>query len=152
MANKLDELVTDLDTRIAYHQRKGSFDTFWHNTLIIFALGAGVASLVAGLLFHSGPAAAVIGVIPSACALLLSNLDCVRAKNWHSEMIVGLEGLKRSLQFETNGATFEDVAKCSKALTELETRMAAAWAEGEKEKKLNFTLMRRDGPAENTAA
>ncbi|MGX4804959.1 hypothetical protein [Bradyrhizobium guangdongense] len=144
MANNLEELVADLDVRIAKHESRGALDAFWHNFLIIFALAAGVASLVAGLLWQSGPAAAVIGVIPSACALLLSNLDCVRAKNWHAKMIAGLNGLRRSLKFETKDASFEDVAKCSKALTELETSMANEWAEGEKDKKLNFTVMKRD--------
>jgi hypothetical protein len=144
MSNKQEELVADLKSRMAYHRRKGAFDTFFHNFLIIFALAAGVASLVAGFLWKDGPAAAVIGVFPSACALLLSNLDCVRAKNWHSEMQVGLDGLLRTLEFETENPSFEAIARCSKALTELETRMAAQWTAGEKDKKLNFTLIKGD--------
>lgn len=144
MANKQEELVADLKNRIAHHRRKGAVDTFFHNFLIIFALLAGVASLVAGLLWKDGPAAAVIGVIPSACALLLSNLDCVRAKNWHSEMQAGLDGLLRSLQFETENPSSGDIASCSKALTELQARMTAKWAAGEQDKKLNFTLIKGD--------
>jgi hypothetical protein len=148
MASNFEELVADLDARIAKHESKGSFDAFWHNFLIILAIAAAVASLVAGLLWNSGPAASIIGVIPSACALVLSNLDCVRAKNWHAKMIAGLDGLRRSLKFETKDASFEDVEKCSKRLTELETSMAEEWAQGEKDKKFNFNLIKRDDPVE----
>lgn len=151
MADNRDELIADLNARIEEHSKRGHFDSFWHNFLIIFALAAGVVSLVTGLLWQSGPWAAVIGVIPSACALLLSNLDCVRAKNWHAEFVVGLDGIKRSLKFETQNPSSDDIAKCSKALTELESKMAAAWAEGEKEKKLSFAIMKQEKLTGETA-
>jgi hypothetical protein len=126
--SRIDDFKKELEAKFSHHTRFRRWDAFLHQALIIVAALSGCASLIAGLYFRNGAAAGAIGIVPSACTLLIQNLHCVRAQNWHDKMAMEVGGLRKQLLFEIASPTDADIAKLSKKLRELEARMTDEWA------------------------
>jgi hypothetical protein len=126
--NVVEDFKAELARKANSHNWLRRRNAFLHQALVITAALAGCASLVAGLYYKQPEIAGIIAIIPTACTLLVQNLHCVRARSWHDQMAVRLEGMIYQLSFEIKNPTAEDVAAMSKELRTYEAKMTDEWA------------------------
>jgi hypothetical protein len=139
-ATRLVEFKRELEDKIKHHQNLRRLDASFHRLLIIGAVVSGCLSLVAGLLYKEPAIAGILGVIPSGCTVLIQNLQCVKAQNWHEQMSVAVDGIRKKLLYETPAVTLDDIAILSRELRVLEGKMADDWAKTTNAQSLDLTI------------
>jgi hypothetical protein len=121
-------LTKELDRLISRHDWKAGFDAFAYQVLVIVAATSGFASLLIGLAWKNAALAGALGLIPSVATILISQLQCVRAENWHLRMLADIKGLRYRLLFELpNPPSADQVAAISRELRSTIARLTAEW-------------------------
>jgi hypothetical protein len=123
-----EEFKEELTRKAEGHIWLRNRNAFLHQSLIVTAALAGCGSLIAGLYYKQPEIAGIIAVVPTVCTLLVQNLHCIKARSWHDEMAVKLNGMLSQLSFEIPNPAPSDVATVSKELRAYEEKMTADWA------------------------
>ncbi|MCG2637549.1 MULTISPECIES: hypothetical protein [Bradyrhizobium] len=124
-----------LSEEIGSHRRRRTFDAGLHQFLVIGAAIAGFAALALGLIAKNSPEhatwaawAGATGALTSVATILLQQLHCVKAVNWHDRMAVELDVIRDKFLFKHNSAPSEaELAELVEEVAELKMRMLDAW-------------------------
>jgi hypothetical protein len=119
-----EELLAHLRRLSRKHMLRSCVDSSLRNALVVASAFAGFASIFIGFyLPHLGWLAGCLGAIPTVAMLVIMNLHCIKAANWHERAKTWIEGLILRLQYEQTSAVDLrlHVAKVSADLRTLQT-------------------------------
>lgn len=115
----------------------GGFDALAHQSLLIVAAVSGFVSLAVGLATHNGALiapdngaliAGILGAVPSLASLLIRQLHCVKAANWHRRRAGEVDALRLRLDYELpKEPSAEALAALSSELRNIQASLRAEW-------------------------
>jgi hypothetical protein len=119
----------ELDAAIRRNFRSNFVDRAMHQVLLVLAVLVGFIALAVGQIFpDAGRWAGAIGAVPSVAAILIHQLNCIKAQNWHARMANEMDGIKAKLLYELPSVpSLDEIAGLSRDLRNIKTMMTAKW-------------------------
>jgi hypothetical protein len=129
VTSRKNDLLDELNAAIRKNLRSNFLDRAMHQVLLVLAVLVGFIALAVGQIFpDAGRWAGMIGAVPSVAAILIHQLNCIKAQNWHARMADEMDGIKARLLYELPPApSLEEIAVLSRDLRNIKTMMTAKW-------------------------
>lgn len=122
------KFLAEIEAAIDKHRAAYSWDSFWHQAIIITTAVCGLLSLIAGTAWGSAVSAGIFGGVTTIGSFLTQTLHCVKAQGWQDRMKTELEGIRIQFVYEHKSApTTEALADLAKQYRELQSKMSKEW-------------------------